>query len=157
MVCELEQSPQQMAYGLYGILALTLAKGYSMVQFSYMLLRLYEKGEFTHDVLLTESEWDCPGLVAVRSLVLVCAAIDACWITSTVVSLQFSLISLSLLAVSTRWPGYVSMSCELFTGGSWLAGEEVGNPGHEHRKPKLEGNRHFYICYVTDFSIEFLL
>ena len=44
MICELQQSPQQMAYGLYSIVALTLAKGYSMVQFSYMLLRLYGKG-----------------------------------------------------------------------------------------------------------------
>ena len=52
MVCDLEQSPQQMAYGLYGILALALAKGYSMVQFSYMLLRLYEVGEFTKYVMV---------------------------------------------------------------------------------------------------------
>ena len=47
MVCDLEQSPQQMAYGLYGILALALAKGYSMIQFSYMLLRLYDVGKLT--------------------------------------------------------------------------------------------------------------
>ncbi|XP_043229648.1 uncharacterized protein LOC122385438 isoform X2 [Amphibalanus amphitrite] len=58
MVCELQQSPQQMAYGLYGILALTLAKGYSMIQFSYMLLRLYEKGSFTVEARLTAETYE---------------------------------------------------------------------------------------------------
>lgn len=58
MVCDLQQSPQQMAYGLYGILALTLAKGYSMTQFSYMLLRLYEKGSFTVEARLTSETYE---------------------------------------------------------------------------------------------------
>ncbi|XP_037089046.1 uncharacterized protein LOC119109513 isoform X1 [Pollicipes pollicipes] len=58
MICGLKQSPQQMAYGLYGTVALALAKGYSMIQFSYMLLRLYDKGLFTVESRLTSDTYD---------------------------------------------------------------------------------------------------
>ncbi|CAG9863089.1 unnamed protein product [Phyllotreta striolata] len=51
MLCNSKQSPQQVLYNLYNAIALTELKGYSMIQFSYMLLRLYNKGNFT-----TESE-----------------------------------------------------------------------------------------------------
>jgi len=43
-VCTEMQSPQQLLYNLYNTVALTEIKGYTMIQFSYMLLRLYNKG-----------------------------------------------------------------------------------------------------------------
>lgn len=44
MMCSTNQSPQQVLYSLYDAIALTELKGYTMIQFSYMLLRLYGKG-----------------------------------------------------------------------------------------------------------------
>jgi len=41
------QSPHQLIYNLYNIIALTEIKGYAMVQFSYMMLKLYNRGNFT--------------------------------------------------------------------------------------------------------------
>lgn len=49
MMCEAKQSPQQVLYNLYDAIALTELKGYTMVQFSYMLLRLYGRGNFTKE------------------------------------------------------------------------------------------------------------
>nr|CAI5866844.1 unnamed protein product [Callosobruchus analis] len=47
MICDTKQSPQQVLYNLYSTITLTELKGYSMIQFSYMLLRLYGEGNFT--------------------------------------------------------------------------------------------------------------
>ncbi|XP_050311529.1 uncharacterized protein LOC126747077 [Anthonomus grandis grandis] len=49
MICSTNQSPQQVLYNLYDTIALTELKGYTMVQFSYMLLRLYGHGNFTKE------------------------------------------------------------------------------------------------------------
>ena len=38
----MNQSPHQLVYNLYNIIALTEIKGYAMLQFSYMMLRIYE-------------------------------------------------------------------------------------------------------------------
>jgi len=46
-LCSMNQSPHQLVYNLYNIIALTEIKGYAMLQFSYMMLRIYEKGNFT--------------------------------------------------------------------------------------------------------------
>merc|ERR1719495_1849225 len=46
-LCSLTQSPYQLMYNLYNIVALTELKGYAMLQFSYMILRINEKGNFT--------------------------------------------------------------------------------------------------------------
>merc|ERR1719167_1850656 len=46
-LCGLSQSPYQLMYNLYNIVALTELKGYAMLQFSYMILRINEKGNFT--------------------------------------------------------------------------------------------------------------
>lgn len=46
-LCEMGQSPHQLMFNLYNILALTEIKGYAMIQFSYMMLKLYNKGNFT--------------------------------------------------------------------------------------------------------------
>ena len=37
------QSPNQLQYNLYNIIALTEIKGYAMLQFSYMMLKIYDK------------------------------------------------------------------------------------------------------------------
>ena len=42
-LCTMSQSPHQLMYNLYNIIALTEVKGYAMVQFSYMMLRIYNK------------------------------------------------------------------------------------------------------------------
>ena len=42
--CLHEKSPQQVVYDLYTLLALTEAKGYAILQFTWMSLRLYGKG-----------------------------------------------------------------------------------------------------------------
>lgn len=43
-ICSEQQSPQQLLFNLYNTIALTEIKGYTMMQFSYMLLRLYING-----------------------------------------------------------------------------------------------------------------
>ncbi|XP_069676205.1 uncharacterized protein [Periplaneta americana] len=46
-MCNLQQSLQQLLYNLYNSVAITELKGYALMQFSWMLLRLYDKGNFT--------------------------------------------------------------------------------------------------------------
>ena len=46
-LCSLGQSPHQVIYNLYNVIALTEIKGYAMIQFSYMIMRLYGQGNFT--------------------------------------------------------------------------------------------------------------
>lgn len=43
-MCHVEQSAQQILYNLYNRLQVIQLKGYTMMQFSWMLLRLYKKG-----------------------------------------------------------------------------------------------------------------
>jgi hypothetical protein len=47
MLCNAHQSPQQVLFSLYNAIALTELKGYTMIQFAYMLKRLYGEGNFT--------------------------------------------------------------------------------------------------------------
>ena len=42
-LCSMTQSPHQLLYNLYNIIALTEIKGYAMLQFSYMMLKIYNK------------------------------------------------------------------------------------------------------------------
>ncbi|KAK9883216.1 hypothetical protein WA026_001406 [Henosepilachna vigintioctopunctata] len=58
MICGNRQSPQQILYSLYNAIALTEIKGYTMVQFSYMLLKLYDKGNFTKESALTRMNYE---------------------------------------------------------------------------------------------------
>lgn len=44
MLCDQKQSLQQMVFNLYGTLHLTQLKGFSVMQFSWMLLHTYGKG-----------------------------------------------------------------------------------------------------------------
>ncbi|XP_014597925.1 PREDICTED: uncharacterized protein LOC106783674 isoform X1 [Polistes canadensis] len=49
--CSEQQSPQQLLFHLYNTIAITEIKGYTMIQFSYMLLRLYISGSnFTEEM-----------------------------------------------------------------------------------------------------------
>ena len=44
-MCSSQRSPQQVLYQLYNAITMTELKGYAMMQFSYMLLKTYGKGE----------------------------------------------------------------------------------------------------------------
>ncbi|KAF7269606.1 hypothetical protein GWI33_017355 [Rhynchophorus ferrugineus] len=57
MRCNTKQSPQQVLYNLYNAIALTGLKGYTMIQFSYMVLRLHGKGNFSEEVRYSESRY----------------------------------------------------------------------------------------------------
>ncbi|XP_014216345.1 uncharacterized protein LOC106645091 isoform X3 [Copidosoma floridanum] len=48
-ICDTQQSPQQLLYNLYNTIALTEVKGYTMMQFSWALLKLYNIGNFTEE------------------------------------------------------------------------------------------------------------
>ncbi|KAK7072723.1 hypothetical protein SK128_001451 [Halocaridina rubra] len=45
--CNFHQSPQQLVNGLHVLLALTEARGYAMLEFAWMILRIYNEGNFT--------------------------------------------------------------------------------------------------------------
>jgi len=45
LMCKNQRTPQQVLYELYNAINLAELKGYAMMQFSYMLLRAYGKGE----------------------------------------------------------------------------------------------------------------
>ncbi|XP_034478072.1 uncharacterized protein LOC117784440 [Drosophila innubila] len=55
-ICELQQSTQQFVYSLYTDIALAELKGYVMMEFSWMILRNYEKGNFFQEADLLR--WD---------------------------------------------------------------------------------------------------
>ncbi|KAH9634564.1 hypothetical protein HF086_006189 [Spodoptera exigua] len=66
-VCDLQMSPHQLIYDMYNTIALTEIKGYAMMQFSWMLLRIYGRGElymhshrngnFTQEASLTRQRY----------------------------------------------------------------------------------------------------
>lgn len=58
MICDSQQSPQQILLNLYNTIAVTELKGYSMIQFSYMLLRIYGKGNFTKEAHLMRTRYE---------------------------------------------------------------------------------------------------
>jgi len=58
VLCSQSKSPHQIVYDLYTLLALTDAKGYAMMQFSWMLLRLYNKGNFTLESELARAAFE---------------------------------------------------------------------------------------------------
>ena len=70
-LCNLGQSPHQLIYNLYNMIALTEIKGYAMVQFSYMMLKLYERGNFTLESELARKNFESQAtekLFAVKSI-----------------------------------------------------------------------------------------
>ncbi len=65
------QSPHQLLYNLYNVVALTEIKGYAMMQFSYMMLRLYGRGNFTLESELARRSFEGQAtdkLVAVKGV-----------------------------------------------------------------------------------------
>uniref|UniRef100_A0A182MT46 Uncharacterized protein n=1 Tax=Anopheles culicifacies TaxID=139723 RepID=A0A182MT46_9DIPT len=56
VICSYGLSPQQMMYLLYKSIAMTELKGYIMMQFSYMLLKTYGKGNFTTESMDRRNE-----------------------------------------------------------------------------------------------------
>ncbi|KAF2355849.1 Protein of unknown function DUF4803 [Trinorchestia longiramus] len=56
--CELHQSAQQMLFGLYSLVTLTQARGYAMVNYAYMLLNIYGKGNFTMEQELSRTLYE---------------------------------------------------------------------------------------------------
>ncbi|XP_076043891.1 uncharacterized protein LOC143026977 isoform X2 [Oratosquilla oratoria] len=52
--CEMHQSPQQLVHGLYSMIALTEAQGYAMLNFAWILLRIYNEGNFTMEQQLSK-------------------------------------------------------------------------------------------------------
>ncbi|XP_013164309.1 PREDICTED: uncharacterized protein LOC106115465 isoform X3 [Papilio xuthus] len=56
-LCDLQLSPHQLIYDMYNTISLTEIKGYAMMQFSWMLLRIYGKGNFTQEASLTRQRY----------------------------------------------------------------------------------------------------
>ncbi|XP_076160472.1 chemokine-like protein orion isoform X2 [Ptiloglossa arizonensis] len=57
-ICNEHQSLQELLYNLYTTVTLTEIKGYSMIQFSYMLLRLYNPGSnFSEEMELIKQQY----------------------------------------------------------------------------------------------------
>ncbi|XP_014472846.1 PREDICTED: uncharacterized protein LOC106743483 isoform X2 [Dinoponera quadriceps] len=58
-MCTDVQSPQQILYNLYNTVALTEIKGYTMMQFSYMILRLYNEGKnFNEEIETLKQQYE---------------------------------------------------------------------------------------------------
>ncbi|XP_004527139.1 uncharacterized protein LOC101457975 isoform X2 [Ceratitis capitata] len=57
-ICHTQQSAQQFVYSLYTDVALTELKGYTMMQFSWMMLKIYGKGNFSQEVELARMEYE---------------------------------------------------------------------------------------------------
>jgi len=57
-LCALEMSPHHLLYNLYNIVALTEIKGYAMLQFSYMMLKIIEQADFSQAATEAKSKFE---------------------------------------------------------------------------------------------------
>lgn len=57
-MCQTMQSPQQFVYSLYTDIALTELKGYTMMEFSWMMLRVYGRGNFSQEAELMRRDYE---------------------------------------------------------------------------------------------------
>ncbi|XP_045478276.1 uncharacterized protein LOC123683340 isoform X2 [Harmonia axyridis] len=57
IICGNNQPPQQILYNLFSTIAVTEIKGYSMIQFSYMLLKMYGRGNFTKEAAISKMKF----------------------------------------------------------------------------------------------------
>ncbi|KAH8343078.1 hypothetical protein KR059_004741 [Drosophila kikkawai] len=57
-ICNTQQSAQQFVYSLYADIALTELKAYTMMEFSWMMLRVYGKGNFTQEAELMRMDYE---------------------------------------------------------------------------------------------------
>lgn len=58
MGCKESQSTQQAIYSLYNTITMTELKAYTMIQFSYMLLKTYNMGNFTEEANIMKNEYE---------------------------------------------------------------------------------------------------
>ncbi|KAG8037811.1 hypothetical protein G9C98_006022 [Cotesia typhae] len=56
-ICDEQQSPQQLLYNLYNIIAMSELRGFAMMQFSYTILRLHKNGTFHDERLKTLDDY----------------------------------------------------------------------------------------------------
>lgn len=56
-ICNTQQSAQQFVYSLYADIALTELKAYTMMEFSWMMLRVYGKGNYTQEAELMRNDY----------------------------------------------------------------------------------------------------
>lgn len=56
-MCEAEMSPQQLLYNLFSILQMSQLKAYTMINFSWLLLRIYNKGNFTTEAKMLHDNY----------------------------------------------------------------------------------------------------
>ncbi|XP_041979505.1 uncharacterized protein LOC121733355 isoform X2 [Aricia agestis] len=56
-LCELQLSPHQVVYDMYNTIALAEIKAYAMMQFSWMLLRVYARGNYSQEANLTRKRY----------------------------------------------------------------------------------------------------
>ncbi|KAH8396025.1 hypothetical protein KR222_001909 [Zaprionus bogoriensis] len=57
-MCQTMQSAQQFVYSLYTDIALTELKGYTMMEFSWMMLRVYGRGNFSQEAELMRRDYE---------------------------------------------------------------------------------------------------
>lgn len=57
-MCHTKQSAQQFVYSLYTDIALTELKGYTMIEFSWMMLRVYGRGNFSQEAELMRRDYE---------------------------------------------------------------------------------------------------
>jgi len=70
-LCSMTQSPHQLLYNLYNIIALTEIKGYAMLQFSYMMLKIYNKGNFTAEADAARDNFEKQAVEKMKSMLMV--------------------------------------------------------------------------------------
>merc|ERR1719433_748106 len=70
-LCSMTQSPNQLLYNLYNIIALTEIKGYAMLQFSYMMLKIYNKGNFTAEADAARDNFEKQAVEKMKSMLMV--------------------------------------------------------------------------------------
>ncbi|XP_017880888.1 uncharacterized protein LOC108625401 isoform X2 [Ceratina calcarata] len=68
-ICNEKQSLQQLLYNLYTTVTLTEIKGYSMIQFSYKMLRLYNPGSnFTEEMNIVKQQYEKRTMETLRAV-----------------------------------------------------------------------------------------
>ena len=67
-LCTVTQSPQQLLYNLYNIVGLTEIKGHTMLQFSYMMLSIYDNDNFTAQAEIAKDKFVVEAKEKMRSL-----------------------------------------------------------------------------------------
>ncbi|XP_003704039.2 chemokine-like protein orion isoform X1 [Megachile rotundata] len=68
-ICNENQSLQQLLYNLYTTITLSEIRGYSMVQFSYILLRLYNPGSnFTQEMAMVRQQYEMRTSETIRAV-----------------------------------------------------------------------------------------